>query len=348
MHIMQFLISILIFFLFPYLTGMLFSHRNNNKLLNSCGAFILLPFIYGFLTMLSVFQLLCVPMERKASFTQLTYIWLAVILILCAVSIILNRGLLFENIRDFIKKSKVLPWQFYIAAALIVLQMVTVLYYTHIDDDDSFFVATANTSVYTDTIMEYNAYTGEPYIDLPKRYALSPWPIFCALLANLTGVHPAEFMHAYFPPILILFAYMIYFLIGKALFDNNIKRISIFLIFLSILNLFGGSSVYTASSFFLLRLWQGKAALANIILPLIILFELYTRKYKRLKSLYIGLFLSVLCACAVSSTGIGIAPIMILIFALTFAIKDKSFKTLLKYALAAAPAIPYGIRYIFM
>ena len=64
------------------------------------------------------------------------------------------------------------------AVLLIVVQMYAGIFYTHIDDDDAFYVATASTTLETDTVFQYNAYTGDEYESLPSRYVLSPFPIF--------------------------------------------------------------------------------------------------------------------------------------------------------------------------
>ena len=64
------------------------------------------------------------------------------------------------------------------AVVLIVVQMYAGIFYTHIDDDDAFYVATASTTLETDTVFQYNAYTGDEYESLPSRYVLSPFPIF--------------------------------------------------------------------------------------------------------------------------------------------------------------------------
>ena len=62
---------------------------------------------------------------------------------------------------------------FWIAAVLIIFQLAVASFLAHMDADDAFYVATATTSVHTDTIFSINPYTGYAYAHLPSRYVLS-------------------------------------------------------------------------------------------------------------------------------------------------------------------------------
>ena len=62
------------------------------------------------------------------------------------------------------------------AGILILFQLVVVVLYAHMDEDDAFYVGTATTAVETDSLYAYNPYTGAAYNVLPSRYILSPFP----------------------------------------------------------------------------------------------------------------------------------------------------------------------------
>ena len=68
----------------------------------------------------------------------------------------------------------------------------------------------------------------------------------------------------------MIVAYGIYYLIGYELFEKKHKSALLFVLIMSIINIYGNYSIRTTFSFLLFRIWQGKAVLCNIILPLLI------------------------------------------------------------------------------
>ena len=54
-----------------------------------------------------------------------------------------------------------------VAGILILFQLVVVVLYAHMDEDDAFYVGTATTAVETDSLYAYNPYTGAAYNVLP-------------------------------------------------------------------------------------------------------------------------------------------------------------------------------------
>ena len=156
-----------------------------------------------------------------------------------------------------------------LAAALILIAVQTVVCGTtmHMDQDDAFYIGTAVTSVNTDSIFQYDCYTGAEYAVLPSRYILSPFPIFLAVLAQISGMHPTIIAHTVFPLLLIPLSYYVYWLIGRQMFQQSRDQAAVFLLLVSVVQMFSYYSVYTAGAFLLLRIWQGKAVLANILLP---------------------------------------------------------------------------------
>ena len=71
------------------------------------------------------------------------------------------------------------------AGILILIQLVVVVLYAHMDEDDAFYVGTATTAVETDSLYAYNPYTGAAYNVLPSRYILSPFPAFLAVTSRV-------------------------------------------------------------------------------------------------------------------------------------------------------------------
>ena len=57
------------------------------------------------------------------------------------------------------------------------------------------------------------------------------------------------------------------------------KLLPVFMLFVSLLQIFGNYSIYPASTFFLTRTRQGKAALGNVILPFAVLLMFLLAEY---------------------------------------------------------------------
>ena len=50
------------------------------------------------------------------------------------------------------------------------------------------------------------------------------------------------------------------------LFKGDFRKTAVFLILVSLLQIFGNTSIYTNATFFLMRTWQGKSILCNLVL----------------------------------------------------------------------------------
>ena len=225
------------------------------------------------------------------------------------------------------------------AVVLIVVQMYAGIFYTHIDDDDAFYVATASTTLETDTVFQYNAYTGDEYESLPSRYVLSPFPIFEAGLSRLYGVPSTVLGHTGMFLIFLPVAYFVYDLLGSFFWKNKRKERGLFLLFLAWMNIFGYYSVYTMSTFLLIRIWQGKAVLAAVILPLLFYYLLCAYKNEYQIQDIIQIFLTTGAAALTSSMGIFLAPIMVALGAFAGIIQTRKIGIAWKLLAGCIPCI---------
>ena len=264
-------------------------------------------------------------------------------LIICGLSILYNWKC-YKNILNYnLRKIKLLPWFAIFILLLVLAQALLSSYYQHEDADDAFYVASATTAVATDSIFQYDPYTGI-YLDIyPVRYALSPLPIYISVLSKLILIHPAIVAHTILPAVLIPFSYIILALLGKRLFSDRSSAVLLFLMFICFLNIFGNISVYTNSTFLLFRIWQGKAMLANIILPAILYYSLRTMPEKTNIGNWVMLFACALAACLVSSMGIILAPIMIVCLGFLFACNKRDIHTLIYSLVCCTPCIICGV-----
>ena len=222
------------------------------------------------------------------------------------------------------------------------------IFYTHIDDDDAFYVATASTTLETDTVFQYNAYTGDEYESLPSRYVLSPFPIFEAGLSRLYGVPSTVLGHTGMFLIFLPVAYFVYDLLGSFFWKNKRKERGLFLLFLAWMNIFGYYSVYTMSTFLLIRIWQGKAVLASVLLPYLLCLCISFFLEKKQEISWVPLVLANISCCLLSSMGVILAPLLTGCFFIISLIVRRDWKRVLVGFLCCLPSIALGIVYILM
>lgn len=248
-------------------------------------------FCHGYILMWALFQLIAVPLIIKAGrFRQVELIFEAVCLTFSFAGFFLLllhlkhrdwKNMIFRR-REIRREKNVLPlllWAVFLAGVLF--QMMQAYRLAYADGDDAFYIpvsvaASQGGNMYTDS-----PYTGDS-TDLNLRYGLAPFPIWVAFIAAKCKVNAAVAAHSLMPLVLIPLTYLLYLEIGKRLCaglqadkDNKEKTgeglLPLFMIFVMLLQIFGNYSIYPASTFLLTRTRQGKAALANVILPFFIL-----------------------------------------------------------------------------
>ena len=305
----------------------------------------MIGFIFGF----ALFQLLAIPMTFiECKFTTLTYTWIAIEIIFAFISIKMNDNsfiqVLKNDFSNLVKFPKILTISLVV---LIFIQGNAGFKYMHEDYDDSNFLAKAKVSIDTNSLFKYND-IGEENESLPSRQVLSPFPVYTATLSVAIGIHPLILARTVYPIIFVFMAYMIYGMIGNILFNGDNEKNIVFLIILSLLYIWGGYSKYTNFVFLLYRIWQGKAVLANIIIPFIWLIFLKYINSEASTFSWILLIIVVLSADLTSSMALSLGTLSILILSLVWAIKDKKISYLFKTAICIIPNIIYGVIYLFI
>ncbi len=234
-------------------------------------------------------------------------------------------------------------------AALVLFQVVFVTLHVHDDLDDSWYVGSAVVSYFTDTLNRISPYSMEILPHFSMDYVLSPWPIFCAMLGRLTFTHPAIIMHTYVPILMIPLAYAVYWLLARAVFGQKKNRAIWLLFFLCVLNIFGNWSIRSTSTFLLFRIWQGKAILCNIIIPLMLYLFIRLADAQEKKGLAAtALLITLTAGTMVSSMGVFLGPAMLFVLSVVDAVSHRRLKNGLIAVVCIIPCvIQFGI-YLWM
>jgi len=333
--IIKFLLWIIII---PSLLGMIYTYYLKDEKNN-----VLLAFVAGYVIEFALFEIITIPITfLKVKFTTLLLIWNVLLIFLSIASIILNMKRYKEFFISNLKKIRELHILTILVVILIGLQLFVVFRYMHVDDDDAFYVGLATTTIYTNQIGMYNPARGNEW-GWQSRYVLSPFSIYIAVLSEEIGLAPTAMAHTICPVVFVAMMYMVYTLIAQKIFKEDRKARCLFLILINILYIFGNYSVRTNFTFALFRIWQGKAFLANIILP-IIWYSLIVSSSEKMEIKQIIMMLFVMtAACMPTSMGIVQGSLTVAVFALVFAIKEKNICYLWKYAITCAPCIICGV-----
>ena len=314
------------------------------------GRYLEMTFLSGYLVMISIFQILYMGFVIWYNhFVPL--VWTAeIILVGFALFAFFHWGKYYIGSRNVvrIKKTRIEVLLWIVFGLLLGLQLYMTIFDAYPDGDDAFYTVT---SVITDTSqnMYINIpYTGETSI-LDKRHAFSSAPIFMAFLGRVCGVHPTIMTNLYFSCIVVILTYMIYKMIAVRLFEGQTVEVSLFMICISIIFLFGNSTIYQSTTFLLTRTGQGKAFLANIVPAVIILALLHVVRdipERVSQAPWILLSLAMVASGYTSTMGMFLAPMLVGGGTIIIVIRHRLPQLLLYYLLSVLPLGVMGSLYL--
>lgn len=236
-----------------------------------------------------------------------------------------------------------------LAAALLLVQLVLACVLAYEEGDDAFYVSISTVTADADTMYLKHPYNGASTI-LDMRHALAPFPIWVSFLARLSGMPAVTVAQIVLPVVLIVMSYGIYFVLGRRFFKSGSRKLPLFMALLECLVLFGGYSLYSAENFLLVRTAQGKAVLANIVVPfLFLLFYLLMERLQEDKPVSLRYWLLMACAmvagCLCSTQGTQLTGMLLGILGCCTAVAYRRWKLLLP--MAGCAVIPGGLAVLY-
>ncbi len=337
------LMAIVIFGIFPEMLGMMITKWTKNE------HRLFLNYIYGIMIEFAVTEVFAVPLIiLRKPFHILSAYWLLACIILCMVSIILNAFSIKDIFKRFIESLKNTHWTVVLVTILVLSQAFVLARYAHFDNDDARFVTYATMAIQQDVM-----YTIEPQAGLqedtvlPTRDIFSPFPMYTAIIAKYLDIHPAIVAHTVFPALLIPIAYMVFWQLAYVLFGKVNEKANIFCILISVIYMFGDFSDRFYFGHLLYRIWQGKAVLANILIPMSILVYYECATENKIIN-WISLYIIFIAGCLTSQMGILLLPICIGVLTVVYMIKYRRIGYGIKSLCAVVPCIIYGLMYLII
>ncbi len=300
-------------------------------------------YVYGQLMMWAVFQILAVPMiHLRLPFLALVIVFMLAMLVMT----VLGARKLPEIIKEF-EKPSINPILI-IALILILGQMAIYFFGMHLDEDDARWLAEANDAVAKNKMFLYNPATGE-YMGSFRgeviKDAFSPWSLYIALYAYVTGLNVSMMAHTVLAPVLLGLAYMVYHIMSKMLFKGKVEA-SVFLLSVAVINLFFAGNRHTQSVVTLTRIWQGKTVIAAVMIPLLFVVFLAIQEEDSIEN-WLWVAVAGCASCLFSGMGIAISLIMMAVLG-GYTLITVNWKRIPLVLLAMIPSLVFGLGYYMM
>lgn len=318
-----------------------------------------IKYVVGNIIMWAIFEMIAVPcILLKTTLTVVQCIWLVMIVTISIGGIVLiiknKAGVLAGGTKFYhkvkqVKEKGLLGILIVIIITLVGFQIYQYVFHMHIDNDDSRFIVSACDAYETNQMLQVDPSTGQFVTDaVIKRDVVSPWMIYVAMLSKLTRIYPTILAHTILPVFLILMIYFIFWSMGGLLFKGNILSMAMFMCFIAWGNIYFNVSIYTQATFMLIRIWQGKAIVAALIIPFISLLLYYTYVLKNKKGSYILLFIANIAGCLLSGAGVFLCPILTGTYGIVYSIFKKRYQYIIIYLACCIPEILCGVLNIIL
>ena len=311
---------------------------------------VLKSWIFGQMILFAVLQIIAVPMILlRCKFDALFWSY-------CSLSVVLFGfgcwRLVKKKTRIRIKLPELKPLELLLLMTVVLLilwQVCTYFFGIHLDEDDARWLAQANDALEYGDLLTRNFHTGE-YTGVfdPVRDVTSPWMMTYGILSKILSTKPAIFAHTIYPPIELFVVYGIYWLIGIELFKKRTTQLSVVLLAI-LVNMFFTVTAYTQSTFTLIRIWQGKATVAAVIVPMFMyLFICVNMKNKQNTNLWIMIIATGCAACLMSGAGIPLSFVAIFVLGLYSIIAYQQWKRIPIWFASLITPLGCGLLYLLL
>lgn len=302
--------------------------------------------VEGWIGVIALFQIIALPfMYFESSVTWLYRLCIGFIIILVVVYIgyVLKVGN-WKNIKceisSFYKKQTRKEMLFgAIIIGLVVFQVFYVVYFQHSDSDDSYYIAQINTIVETNYLMDVEPTTGINAFKQLVTYKLIGHEVMLSIIAKMFNVNAAFLSHMIMPVFMIPLHYIVVYQLAK---EIKYKYRKFFLLFSAVINMFSAFSGAAAPAWLLFRIWQGKAVLVSILLPILLLEFVKVYKKKNVSAQSLIVMVSILWGGFYASTvGLYLVPIVYFAYTVTYFFTYKDWKNSFKLCIPVFFSLPY-------
>lgn len=293
-----------------------------------------------------LFSICCIGvMIRWRPLHVLTAIWIFVMTVVSLAGIVRARHELLPAVRKaaaFISEH---------APGFILIGIITaafagvILFSYQFTLDASYYVGNATTAIRTDTINMYDPFTGDWLDHYEMRYFFATFSINDAVICSMLHLHPLIWCKITMAGTAIILTVMVLYMTGRKLFKEDVKKITLFIIFSLVADLFM-ITIYTTAAFLTTRTYEGKCLLANVVLPGILYIYICLLEDVKDRRAWLLLMLVALGSTALSSSSNMLVPAMIAVTIIPLALLRKDLWVLPKAAACMLPGMILTVIYI--
>ena len=320
-------------------------------------------FLAGYLLMWAAFEVITIPAVIWIQYDNFIFVlrWFMVAaLLLAAAGILLMylewkktdsikslSGFSMPKLSSLSMEAKI-EWLLFMI--LVGFQLYMAVTRASFDGDDAYYVVESVMAQQNNAMYKNLPYTGRSS-SLDLRHALAVFPIWVAFVAVKANLHATVVSHIVMPLILIPLSYFVYYEIAKVLFKSNKENVPVFMLIITLFQLFGNVSIYTNETFFLTRTWQGKSVTASVVIPMVflLLLWLFTGE-KNKKGQNTGLWIMLVClnmtAGVCSSLAVILVAILLAAAAFCLMVTERDLRIPVKLGLTCIPNLLYIMLYL--
>lgn len=305
--------------------------------------------ILGFFVYHFLFTVLALPMKVLLwPLSRLSAVW-AIVLILVSILFFITERKDFGS-RLACLRSLFTGQQKYSTCVLLILIAAQVLLFNLNDEtyaiwDQSYYLGDTATSLYTNTLSQYNPYTGKLLDYLNPEYLLETYQNHGAVMCQLLHLHPMVENMTVMASVVIILYQCIMYEIGRFLFHGSRAKSTLMLAFLWLLNFFS-FNLFTAAEFLIIRPSEGKTILAVLIIPALLYCFLKTLLNPEGKTWWVYSFLVILGSFGLNMSSIFMIPFELTAFYLPLALHKKQLRIVVRYVILILPCMLMAALYM--
>lgn len=293
--------------------------------------------IFGFILYFFLFEFIAFPMMvLQRPLSELSIVWGILLGILVIVSCIKFGPYWIGRWKN--REEKQYCASFFVMIVLVGVQCAFVALWTDNSPDAAYYVANVTANVATDTINIYEPFTGIPQEQFYVRYLFGLYPVHNSVASQVTGIHPLVLTKTVMSVATVILSYLVYAMIGEKLTGGNRKQVWRTLSFLAVIQFFF-HTVYSNASFLLTRGYEGKAILANVVLPFVLYLALCLMENIDDRMSWFLLFCTGIAGVDISMSGMSILPVAVTGAAFLAMLYHRRWKKLKAYLICILPSV---------
>ena len=288
----------------------------------------------GYIICMVVFQMLAIPaMLLKLSLSVLEYIY----------SIVMGGIIAFGISKKVFSKHYFSINKREIAFLLVIISVQCIFLWLNMRYgsvwDNGEYVGSITTAIYTDTMKQYNAYSGNIFETFDWRECFITFEMHSAVICKMLSIHPLLYIHRILAPLEIILYNIILYNTVVLLINNRvggyIALCGSFFVNISL------GSICTWAAFLFLRTGESKSMLANLIFPLLVYLFIYYLKFGNTKFVVSLMFSGVLVGLGIGRSGTYLIPVLLSSMFIPTICSERKIKTFFVYLLCMLPVLLY-------